>query len=370
MPWNENSGGGNGGGPWGQGPGGGRAGGPQPPDLEELLRRGQDKFKRALPGGGGGMAVVVGLIILVAVWGLSGFYTVQPEEQGVVLRFGKFHRITQPGLHYRIPYPVETVYTPKVLTNNQINIGFNQAGGDIPKESLMLTGDENIVNVHFSVFWQIRPSSVDENGEIIPGGAADYLFNVQNPDLAVKAVAESAMREVVGRNDLQPIITKGREIVESETQQLMQETLDAYGAGILITQVQLQKADPPDQVIDAFRDVVAARQDQDRKINEARAYANKVVPEARGEAQQIIQQAEAYRAQTVVEANGEAARFIAIYNEYKQAKDVTRRRMFLETMERVLGDKEKVVIDTEQGSGIVPYLPLPELKKRTEGGGQ
>ncbi len=369
MPWNDNNNGGNSGGPWGQGPSGGRSGGPQQPDLEELLRRGQDKFRQALPGGSvGGPAIIVGLLILIGVWAVSGFYTVQQEEQGVVLRFGKYDRITQPGLHYHIPYPVEEVYTPKVLTNNQINIGFNPAGRDIPQESLMLTGDENIVNVHFSVFWQINPAELDTGEGVKPSGAADYLFNVQNPDQAVKAIAESAMREVIGRNDLQPIITEGRKIVEQDAQALIQTTVDAYGTGILITQVQLQKADPPDQVIDAFRDVVAARQDQDRKVNEARAFANKIVPEARGEAQQTIQQAEAYRAQTVVDANGEASRFNSIYQEYKQAKDVTRERMFLETMERVLKDKNKIVIDDKAGSGVVPYLPLPELNQRMNKG--
>jgi len=371
MPWNENGNGGNRGGPWGQGPSGGRSGGPQQPDLEELLRRGQDRFRRAMPGGNvGGPALIVGLLILVAVWALSGFYTVQQEEQGVVLRFGKYDRITQPGLHYHIPYPVEEVYSPKVLTNNQINIGFNPSGRDIPQESLMLTGDENIVNVHFSVFWQINPAVKDTGGGALPSGAADYLFNVQNPDQAVKAVAESAMREVVGRSDLQPIITEGRKVVEKDAQDLIQKTVNAYGTGILITQVQLQKADPPDQVIASFRDVVAARQDQDRKVNEARAYANKIVPEARGEAQQVIQQAEAYRAKTVVDANGEASRFNSIYKEYEQAKGVTRERMFLETMERVFEGKNKIVIDDKAGSGVIPYLPLPEIQPGQKKGGK
>ncbi len=359
MPRNDNSNG-NGGGPWGQPPSGqgGRGGGPQPPDLEDILRRGQDRVRRALPGGGLNPSMItLGIVLLILVWAATGVYTVQPEEEGVVVRFGEFTPPTTPsGLHYHLPYPIETVITPAVTRVNQINIGVNQQNRDIPAESLMLTGDENIVNVHFSVFWKITV-----------GGAGDYLFNVEDPDRTVKAVAESSMREVVGRKDLQPIITGGRGAVEQEAQELIQTTLNAYKTGILITQVQLRKADPPDQVIDAFRDVVAASQDRDRAVNEANAYSNKVVPEARGEAQQVIQQAEAYRAQTVVEANGQASRFSAIYKEYRRAKNVTRQRMFLETMERVLRDKNKVVIDSS-GSGVVPYLPLPELQRRIEQG--
>ena len=369
MPRNQKSGGG-GGGPWGQMPSGGRGGGPQPPDLEELLRRGQDKMKNVLPSGGiGGFAILVGIAILLLLWGLSGFYTVEAEEQGVVLRFGKLNRITTPGLNYHLPFPIETVSTPKVTTINQINVGVNPQDRDIPFEGLMLTGDENIVNIHFSVFWLVRPAEERPDGTSVPSGAADYLFNVQNPIQTVKAVAESAMREVVGRNDLEPIITEGRQIVEAETLQIIQGTLDSYSTGILITQVQLQKADPPDQVIDAFRDVVAAEQDQERLFQEARAFANKIVPEARGEAQQIIQQAEGYRAQTVVDANGEAARFNSIYQEYRLAKSITRERMFLETMERVFRDKNKIIIDERAGTGVVPYLPLPALQRSTEQGG-
>ena len=371
MPWNDNSG--NGGGPWGQVPPGGgrggRGGGPQPPDLEELLRRGQDRMKNVLPGGSlGGSGVAIALLILALVYVVwTSVYIVEADEEGVVLRFGKYVRTTGPGLHVHLPYPIETAFTPQVRKNNQINIGVNPTGQDIPSEGLMLTGDENIANVQFSVFWQIKPAG--EEGEGQPSGAANFLFNVQNPEQTVKAVAESAMREVVGRTDLQPIITEGRRQVEESTQAIIQETLDNYGAGILVTQVQVQKADPPDPVIDAFRDVVAAQQDQDRVVNEARAYANRIVPEARGEGQRIIQQAEAYRTQTVVEANGQATRFNSIYNEYRQAKGVTRERIFLETMERVLGSTNKVVIEGESGPGVVPYLPLPEIRRRAEEGG-
>jgi membrane protease subunit HflK len=224
---------------------------------------------------------------------------------------------------------------------------------DVPEESLMLTGDENIVDVDFSVFWLIKPA-----------GVSDYLFNIQNPEGTVKAVAESAMREVIGRSQIQPILTGARQTIEGGVQELMQRTLDHYGAGIQITQVQLQKVDPPAQVIDAFRDVQAARIDAERAQNEAQTYANRVVPEARGRVAQITQAAEAYREQTVAEATGQAGRFVKIYDQYKNAPDVTRQRMYLETMERLFGGTDKIIVDTNKnsGSGVVPYLPLNELR--------
>ena len=233
-------------------------------------------------------------------WGFSGFFRVEPDELGVVLRFGQYIRDAKPGLNYHLPYPIETVLTPKVTRVNRIDIGMRlvedpRRGGtqmrDVPEESLMLTGDENIVDVDFSVFWLVKT-----------GGAGDYLFNIQNPEGTVKAVAESAMREVVGRSEIQPILTGARQNIETAVQELMQKTLDSYGAGIQITQVQMQKVDPPAQVIDAFRDVQAARADLERAQNEAQTYANRVVPEARGRAAQITQDAEAYREQTVAEA--------------------------------------------------------------------
>jgi len=361
MPWNDNNGsGGGGGGPWGSAPGGGGrgsgGGGPQPPDLEDLLRRGQDRFKTVFPGGNmSGSSIFIGLLILIFFWAVSGIYTVQPGQRGVVRTFGEYSRITQPGLNYHLPYPIETVDIPSVESIQPLNIGFSAGNRDIVQESLMLTSDENIVNIHFTVFWRISPEG---------DGPGDFLFNVQNPEPTIKAVAESAMRQVIGNNELQPIITQGRQLVQDETKEIIQATLDAYGAGVTITEVQLLKADPPDQVIEAFRDVDAARQDQDRVVNEATAYANRIVPEARGEAERINQEAQAYRAQTVVEANGEAVRFNSILKEYKEAPDVTRERIFLETMERVFRDKNKVVIDSSSGSGVVPYLPLPELQKR------
>ena len=363
MPWQNQGGGpwGSGGkGPWGSGP---QSPGPTPPDLEEILRRGQDRLRRVLPGGnlgGRGFALIVlGVLVL---WGFSGFFRVEPDELGVVLRFGKQVREVQPGLNYHLPYPIEKVLTPKALRINKIDIGMRivddiRRGGtttrDVPEESLMLTGDENIVDVDFSVLWKVKPT-----------GVGDYLFNIQNPEGTVKAVAESAMREVIGRSEIQPILTGARQTTENAVQELMQRTLDHYGAGILVQQVQLQKVDPPSQVIDAFRDVQAARADLERAVNEAQTYANRVVPEARGRVAQITQAAEAYKQQTVAEATGQTARFLKIFEQYKKAPDVTRERMYLETMERVLGGTDKIILDSGVGgSNVVPYLPLNELTR-------
>jgi modulator of FtsH protease HflK len=233
---------------------------------------------------------------------------------------------------------------------------------DIPEESLMLSGDENIVDVDFAVFWVIKPDR----------GAAQYLFNIQNPEGTVKAVAESAMREVIGRSEIQPILTGARQNIETGVQELMQKVLDDYGAGIQITQVQLQKVDPPAQVIDAFRDVQAARADLERAQNEAQTYANRVIPEARGRAAQITQSAEAYREQTVAEAKGQAGRFSKIYDEYRKAPEITRERLYLETMERVFGGTDKIILDSAGAAsgGVVPYISLDELTKRTPSGQQ
>ncbi len=221
---------------------------------------------------------------------------------------------------------------------------------DVPEESLMLTGDENIVDIDFSVFWRVKP-----------GGVGDYLFNIQNPEGTVKSVAESAMREVVGRSQIQPLLTGARQITETAVQDLMQKTLDYYGAGIMVQQVQLAKVDNPAQVIDSARDVQAARADLERAQNEAQTYANRVVPEARGKAAQITQSAEAYREQTVAEATGQTSRFLQILDQYQKAPDVTRERMYLETMERLFNGTEKVIMDAGQSNGVVPYLPLREL---------
>ena len=365
MPWSNQ-----GGGPWGTGGGGGKGpwgSGPQPsgstpPDLEEFLRRSQDRLRNVLPGGNlGGKGLALIALAAVAIWGLSGFFRVEPDELGVVLRFGKYVRDVKPGLNYHLPYPIESVLTPKVTRVNRIEIGRRYVEDlrrgtttrEVPEESLMLTGDENIVDVDFSVFWLVKPS-----------GTADYLFNIQQPEGTVKAVAESAMREIIGRSELEPILTGARQTIETAVQTLMQSTLDRYGSGIQITQVQLQKVDVPAQVIDAFKDVQAARIDLERAKNEARTYANKVVPEARGRAAQITQSAEAYREQTVAEAKGASSRFRQIYDEYKKAPEVTSQRMYLETLERLFGGTDKVIVDSAATSGVVPYLPLDQLMRR------
>jgi modulator of FtsH protease HflK len=352
-----------GGSPWGAPPRGGNGsgrGGQRPPNIDEVVEKIQKIINRFMPGGksSGAKPVIFGLILLAVVWAFSGLYRVLPDEQGVVLRFGKFISTTQPGLNYHIPYPIETALTPKVTKVNRIDVGFRSASdsgrtsgiGDVPEESLMLTGDENIANIDFSVFWVIKD-------------AGKFLFKIQSPLETVKAAAETAMRQVIAKSKLQSILTEGRSSIEIETQEIIQSILDEYESGIQVTQVQTQKADPPDQVIDAFRDVQAARADMERSKNEAEGYANDVIPRARGDAAKILQEAEAYKQQVVAAAEGEASRFIAIYSEYAKAKQVTQERMYLETMEKVLADINKVIIDKKSG-GVVPYLPLPELSKK------
>jgi membrane protease subunit HflK len=367
MPWSNQSGGG---GPWGgggggsgggngggRGPWGGGPSGSQPPDLEELLRRSQDRLKNVLPGGEGigprGIAfIVVGLLIA---WALTGWYRVQPDELGVNIVFGKFTSVTRPGLNYNYPYPIGSVVKPKVTTVNSFDVGARAERRD-NDESLMLTGDENIVDINFNVQWQINPNAPQ-----------DFVFNLENPEGTVRAVAESAMREAIGRRDIQPILTGDRSAIEIQVQELMQKALDDYKAGVLVSRVQLQKVDPPQQVIDSFRDVQAARADFQRLQNEAQTYANRVVPEARGEASRITQAAEAYRDRTVAEAGGQASRFTQVYDEYKKAPDVTRQRMYLETMSEILSGAEKIIIDEKNdGQGVVPFLPLNEMLPRAQ----
>jgi modulator of FtsH protease HflK len=366
MPWKNQ-----GGGPWGSGPKGPWGSGPQPvgprpPDLEDLLRRGQDRLQQLLPGGYfSGLGISVILLFIVAIWLASGFYRVQSEELGVVLRFGKYVRDAQPGLNYHLPYPIETVLLPKALRVSAISIGMTliddptrrgRTRRDVPEESLMLTGDENIVDVEFTVLWRIQPN-----------GVADFLFNIQNPEGTVKAVAESAMREVIGRSNIQPILTAARTATELGVQELMQKTLDRYGSGILVQQVQMERVNPPAQVIEAFNDVQNAKIDYERLQNEAQTYANRVVPDARGRAAQIIQVAEGYKQQAIVEARGQSARFLKVYEEYAKAKDVTRERLYLETMEKILGGADKLVYDGgPSAQGVVPYLPLNELTPRRQ----
>lgn len=369
MPWN-NQGGGGGGGPWGPPPGnngpgnpwgrpqgggnGGGGGGPQPPDLEDLLRRSQDRLRRAMPGGfgsGRGVALVVGVLALI--WLASGIYRVEADEQGVVLRFGEWTRTEQPGLRYRLPSPIETVLLPKVTRVNRIEVGYRSSVGggrndrDVPDESLMLTGDENIVDIDFTVFWVIKD-------------AGNFLFKIRDPESTVKKAAESAMREVIGRTDLQPALTEARQQIETSTRQLLQTMLDEYQAGIEITQIQLQKADPPQPVIDAFNDVQRARADRERARNEAEAYRNDIIPRARGEAERLVQEASAYREQVVSLAQGDAERFRKVYEAYALNKDVTARRMYLETMEEIFRGRNKIIVDGS-AQNVVPYLPLNQL---------
>jgi len=350
--------------PWGSNPGGGSDGNGsgtrrEPPNLDDVIKNFQKTINKFSGGkSGGSKPIVYGLLIVLALYVASGLYRVLPDEQGVVLRFGKFVNTTQPGLHYHFPMPFERALTPKVTKVNRVDVGFRPASdsgrssgvGNVPEESLMLTGDENIVDINYSVFWVIKD-------------AGKFLFNIQSPIETVKATSETAMREVIAKNEIQTILTEGRSNIEVEVQEITQQILDEYNSGIQITQVQTQQADPPAQVIDAFRDVQAARADRERSKNEAEAYANDVIPRARGEAEQVLQQAEAYKKEVVAKAEGEASRFLAIYNEYKDAKQVTQERMYLETMEKVLADIDKVIIDKDSGSGVVPYLPLPELKK-------
>ncbi|MDE2064487.1 MAG: FtsH protease activity modulator HflK [Bradyrhizobium sp.] len=361
-----------GGGPWGSGPKGPwgsgpqpTGGGPRPPDLEDLLRRAQDRMQQFLPGGYfSGLGIAIALLAVLAIWGFSGLFRVQPDELGVVLRFGKHVRTVGPGLSYHLPYPIETVLLPKALRVSTLNIGFSTDGTarrgrevprDIPEESLMLTGDENIVDVQFTVLWRIKPN-----------GAADYLFNIQNPEGSVKAVAESAMREVVGHSNIQGILTNDKDKIQLEVQELMQRVLDGYGSGILVQQLQMGNVNPPNQdVIQSFNDVTNAKTELESLQNQAQTYANQVVPGARGRAAQIIQAAEGYKQQAVAEAKGQSARFLKVYEEYKKAPDVTRERIYLETMERILGNSDKLIYDAgPSGQGIVPYLPLNELTTR------
>ena len=342
--------------PWSSGGGrrsGGSGGSPRDHDLEVLLRRSQDKLKQVMPGGSGlpSSFVFLAAVVIIAIAAFFAFtFRVDPDELGIVMRFGKPVRSEPPGLHFRLPYPIEEVRLPKVTRQNIIDVGMRSSEESrgvlrVPEESLMLTGDENNVDINFVVFWRIKD-------------ATKYLFNIQKPEVTVKEVAESAMRDIVGQSNIQPLLTGARQKTEQAVQRLMQNVLDFYGAGVSIDQVQLQKVDPPTQVIDAFRDVQAARADKERLQNEAGSYANRVVPEARGEAERILQSARAYKEQTVAEATGQAARFLKVFEEYRKAPEVTRRRMYLETMERVLGGADKIILGTKgRENSIPPHAP-------------
>ncbi|WP_136634787.1 FtsH protease activity modulator HflK [Pseudooceanicola onchidii] len=378
---------GNSGGPWGGGgnsgggrqqpPSGGGGGGrrpdgdkPQIPDIDELMRKGQDQL-RVLMGGrgnggngtGGGRqggsggpkltrgTVVIGLGVVVAMWLAASFYTVKPEEQSVELFLGDYSSTGQPGLNFA-PWPVVTYEVIPVTREQTEDIGVAGRGGDA---GLMLTGDENIVDIDFQVVWNINDP-------------AKFLFNLRDPRMTIRAVAESAMREIIAQSELAPILNRDRGAIAGRLQDLIQSTLDSYDSGMTVVRVTFDKADPPAQVIDAFREVQAAEQERERLTNQADAYANRIMAGARGEAAQVLEEAEAYRARVVNEAEGEASRFSAVLEEYAKAPEVTRKRLYLETMEDVLGRVDKIIMDDQAGQGVVPYLPLNELNRnRTSG---
>lgn len=377
MPWSENSGNGGRGpqrGPWGQPPrgnGGGQGGGGrgQPPDLEELLQASRQRLKRAFPRGGGGgdgpgfslnsRSFGFGAVILIGLWLLIGIYQVDPQQQGVITTFGKYTGIVGPGLHWRAPL-VQNVARVPVDKQQTAYIGFSNTGTKTSEENLMLTSDRNIVDISFSVDWKIDRSP-PEPGEM--PNAAKFLFNIEHPERMVKAVAEAAMRETVGGNKLGPIITSGQALVVEQTRQRIQEVLDYYDSGIEVLRVNMEKPEPPRAVRDAFADVIKARNEKARMINEAQRAANQIIPVAEGDARKIIEDARAYAARVEADSMGQADRFNKIFAEYRRAPQVTRQRMYLETMEGVLGDMNKIVIDEQTGPGVVPYLPLDKLAR-------
>ena len=364
MSWNND-----GGGPWrspGQGPWGQGSGGRAPGDLEEAIKRLQSGVRNLLPGGGGGgfggRSVLLVVLALIVVWiAFGSFYTVQPNEIGLNLVLGRFTGKTAPGLNMNWPEPIGSVIRVPVADQQITEVGYR---GDARLENLaesqMLTGDENIVSVHFRVIWQIDPAHPE-----------DYVFNVLNPRDTVKAVAESIMREVVGLKTIDGILTSDRKSIEPDVQTRMQKVLDDYKVGVLVRQVQLQSVDAPAQVLSAYRDVTAAQQDQQRQVNDADTYANRVVPEAEGQASRIVAEAKAYHEQTVLEAKGQTSRYNQVYEQYKKAPGVTRERMYLETMERVLGGMPKTILDAGGGSGApVPYLAVEPPAEKPAAGAQ
>lgn len=362
--------------PWGR-PTGGNGGGSEPPrgsgvppetpDFEEWVRGAHQQFRTMFGGSGSNMpgqedgykGLIAILVVIFLLWLASGIYFVKADEQGVVLRFGEYNRTTASGLNYHLPYPFESVETPRVTAINRVEIGFRSGSRNsknsmpIGEESLMLTGDENIVDVDFEVQWKISD-------------APAYLFNVRDPEEAVKAVGESAMREVMGQAHIATVLAEGKLQVEQDAKKLIQHTLDDYKSGIEIVAVNLMRADPPAQVIDSFRDVQTARADLETSRNQAEAYRNDILPKARGAAQQMILEAEGYKQEVIARAQGEASRFSAVYNEFKVAKDITRKRMYLEAMEEIMQGMSKVIVEGRGAQGVVPYLPLPELKARKE----
>ncbi|MGR3758608.1 FtsH protease activity modulator HflK [Roseobacteraceae bacterium NS-SX3] len=377
---------GNSGGPWGGGgssgggdnrggKGGGGGGGrrpddPQIPEIDELVKKGQEQLRvlmggrggkggggRGGPGGGGPLftrgTVGLGIVVAAVLWGMASFYTVKPEEQSVELFLGEYSATGQPGLNFA-PWPLVTYEVIPVQVEQTENIGAGNRGLDA---GLMLTGDENIIDVDFQVVWNISDP-------------ANYLFNLRDPRMTIQAVSESAMREIIAQSELAPILNRDRGIISSRLEELIQSTLDSYQSGVNIIRVNFDGADPPDPVKDAFREVQSAGQERDRLEKQADAYANRKLAGARGQAAQTLEEAEAYRAQVVNQAQGEASRFNAVLAEYQKAPEVTRKRLYLETMEEVLGRVNTVIVDDiagGDGQGIVPYLPLNELRRQTEG---
>jgi len=361
MAWNE-PGGGNSKDPWG-----GR-GDQGPPDLDEVVKKMQDKLgglfgggrKRGGDGGRGGgpgftgFGVIAAIVVLV--WLASGIYIVDAGKQGVVLRFGAFSEVTAPGPHWRIPYPVEQVEVVDVEQRRFVEIGYRsgaagQAVVAVPREALMLTEDENIVNIQLAVQYQVSDPR-------------QYLFDVRDPDGVLKQVAESAIREVIGKSEMDFVLKEGRAQVVADIKSLMQKTLDAYKAGLLVSDVNLQDAQPPEEVQAAFSDAIKAREDKERLKNEAEAYSNDVIPRARGAAARQIQEANGYKESLIAKAEGEASRFSQLLGEYKKAPEVTRKRLYLETMESVLGKSSKVLVDSKNASNLM-YLPIDQLLKQS-----
>lgn len=348
--------------PWIKPPpgGNGRNTEPQPPDIEEMIRKFNDWFRSFKPKGHSHALMMLGGII-VALWLASGFYQVATNQMGVVMRFGAFNRTETPGLHYHLPSPIEEVLLPVVTAQNEIPIGFRRTsrrGSDIrniSEESMMLTQDENVINVEFTVFWRVND-------------VAKYLFEIRDPEQTIKMAAESVMREVIGQNKLQFALTDGRSQIADETRARLQTLMDEYQAGVIVSQINLQTVSVPDEVKAAFQDVVNARLDQERMQNQAAAHVNKVIPDARGQAAQLVQQAMAYRDQKIAVAKGEAERFKEVLAAYNNAKDVTARRLYLETVESILKESDKIIMD--KSSGTLPYLPLPDmLSKPSRNGG-
>ena len=377
----------NNGGPWGGGGnngsgddnrgsgnnGGGRrpeGDGPQIPEIDELMKKGQEQLRVLMGGRGGGNGtngsgnggsggpaftrgtVGLGVIAAVVLWGMASFYTVKPEEQSVELFLGAYSSTGNPGLNFA-PWPVVTAEVIPVTREQTEDIGVGARGSEA---GLMLTGDENIVDIDFQVVWNITDP-------------AKFLFNLRDPRMTIRAVSESAMREIIAQSELAPILNRDRASIADRLNDLIQSTLDSYDSGMNVVRVNFDKADPPQQVIDSFREVQAAEQERDRLEKQADAYANRIVAEARGEAAQVLEEAEGYRARVVNEATGEASRFTAVLAEYEKAPEVTRKRLYLETMEEVLGRVDKVILDENGGGGqgVVPYLPLNELRKSTGG---